>query len=272
MRCYLLHALLHPFNFVFLLFSGALSLTLCGVWSIPVLLTIDALALIALSGRPRFRRAVDELAVKIDRAELARHLSSIAATLGPIHRKEYEELAEKLEQIRPEGGAAQRFVDEHLGPSRVLASYTRLAVIHNQWQEAQGQVDRPGLSAEIAAVGAAITDAGSPAMARALIQRREVLRRRAAYWDRVQKDLEVVREEMRTVRELVALLHTLSATSDDIEDARDELNGCLGDLELWEPVVRRPAAPVEGLPGPVGDARREDDAPGPWVHSSLSYW
>jgi hypothetical protein len=229
---YVKHALMHPWHVVVL--AGA---TVFGVanWSLLVLLLVFGGAELLLLGvvlhLSAFRRYVDERLDQVERGRAAEHRATLLLQMGDEHRRELLRLEGVVDRIRdaaqPHGTASQIAVDECL---RLLASYVRLAIVHNVSRECLASVDRPALEDEMHALEAARF--APSANTRALAQRRLVIaKKRTARWDRSHESLEAISHQLAMIGELVQLTHEQVAAPADPSGATDELDRVVEELD-----------------------------------------
>lgn len=249
------HALLHPINLTLLLLVGCGALVGGAPWAVPLALGADFIAVHGVTRSAAFRRVVFEGLERADHALMRRRLNALLSGLSDDHRDQFDELLRLHRALNGADGTTSRFIADRLEPTRLLAHYLRLALMHHQWSKTRTQIDRSQLGQKLEQLEAELADlssvGASPGLRQVLEQRRSVLAARAEHWDRTEERLQIIDHQLEVIVEIVELLQAHAATVASPEEAEEAIAVCIEKLEQHEPTIRRLAELEElPLPGP----------------------
>lgn len=191
----------------------------------------EAFVLAALPRIEVFRRSVD---IDLDRADHAKAVAfrrTLLARMSESHRDELEHLEQLAARIRmrlaPGGAddASEVHADEWLGLGALLSMFARLAIAHRAAGDLYRFGEARALEERVATLDSMRVTSGDDA-ALWLDRRLAILKNRIAVCAKVERDRELLDQQLGTIGELIRWMHAQCARP-NVDSLRAELEDAL---------------------------------------------
>jgi hypothetical protein len=222
---YVGRAVLSPFHAMAL--GGLFTIALFAQSAAPLLLggaICEALVVAGLPRWPAFRRRVDRQREETERAQHEQQRRSMLARMSEEHRLTVIDLDKLACAIRVQVSAE---VFEMLSVDRLIDTYVKLAVVHDEAQKALGYVSTSDM---LWAASEQSESEDAPRHYQLVRQRLEARRQN-------REKLSALRDQMRTIEEGVKLLHERTLLAIDPQSTTEMVEELLTDIDRNAPVI-----------------------------------
>jgi hypothetical protein len=161
--------------------------------------------------------------------------------MSAAHAQELERIESLIEAIRYNSSRGKHAVSDVISHAldldRLTTIYIRLAIAYRERSSLQQTISRELLVAKISSLEDEIARATTPEMERLLQRRLSIVRQRLEHWERTERNLRMISEQMATINDIVRLLHSATVSPMGSEVTSEELDGFMAELEQSEAVL-----------------------------------
>ncbi len=238
---YGLYALLHPANLMAIVTITLGVLVGGGLWLGIAALLFEGALLTLLPRMGIFRRAVERHAEQIRRSKVARQRKLLSLRMEEPHRQELERIETLVELIR--SNKARRapesplFLGAFMDLESLVDAYIRLGIAYTERVALLSMTDRGELELQSVLLESWNNNSDSPEFQELTERRLSINRRRASHRERVERSVEAIRQQMKTIKEVVELLYAESVAPSEVEVRSDALDQLMAEFTESERIL-----------------------------------